>query len=83
MRRDRPVIDDAAAARRLRLHDLDRFLRAQERSGEVGRHHAEPGLVGQFLQRHGRRAAAGIVENPLLFLVHELARNLLVQLIVV
>ena len=63
MGRDRAVVDDAPAARLLVLHDLHGFLGAQERAGEVGRHHAEPGLVGQLLQRHRRRAAAGIVEH--------------------
>jgi len=37
MRRDRAVVDDAAAARLLVLHDLDGFLRTQEHAGEIGR----------------------------------------------
>ena len=63
VRRDRAVVDDAAAARVLRLHDLDRFLRAQEHAGEVGIDDLLPGLVGQVLERHRRRADAGIVEQ--------------------
>jgi hypothetical protein len=47
----------------LALHDLHRFLGAQEGASEVGRHDAEPGLVGQLLERHGRGAATGIVEH--------------------
>ena len=36
VRRDRAVVDDAAAARRLRLHQLERFLRAEKHAGQVG-----------------------------------------------
>jgi hypothetical protein len=32
VRRDRPIVDDASSARRLRLHDADRLLRAEERA---------------------------------------------------
>src|ERR1700712_3193897 len=42
--RDRPVVDDAAAARRLRLHRAERALGAQEHAGEVDVHHGAPGV---------------------------------------
>ena len=47
----------------LRLHDLDGFLRAQEHAGQVGGDHVLPGLERQVLERHRRRADAGIVEQ--------------------
>ena len=43
VRGDRAVVDDAAAARVLRLHDLDGFLGAQEHAGEIGGDHVLPG----------------------------------------
>ena len=36
VRRDRAVVDDAAAARALRLHQPDRALRAEKRAGQIG-----------------------------------------------
>ena len=63
MCRNRPVVDDASAPRLLRLHDLDRLLRAQKTAGEVDGDHVVPLLVGQVFHRDGRRAGAGIVEQ--------------------
>ncbi len=63
MRGDGTVIDDASAARLLRLHDLDGFLRAQETAREVDGHHAVPLLIGQVFHRDGGRSGAGVVEQ--------------------
>ncbi len=63
MRRDRAVVDDAAAARRLVLHDAEGMLGAQERRGEVGVHHGLPLGDADVLERHRRCADAGIVEH--------------------
>ena len=63
MRGDRAVVDDAAAARLLVLHDAEGVLRAQERAGEVGVHHRLPLRQRQILEIDGRRAHAGIVEE--------------------
>jgi hypothetical protein len=38
-------------------------LGAQEHAGQIRRHHVLPGLERQVLERHGRRADAGIVEQ--------------------
>ena len=51
MRRDRAVVDDAAAARGLGLHDPERLLRAEERAGEVDVDDGLPLLEGQILDR--------------------------------
>ena len=61
--RDRAVVDDAPAPRVLRLHQPERLLRAEERAGEVRRRRPLPLLEGQVLERHGRRARAGVVEE--------------------
>ena len=63
VRRDRAVVDDATALRRLRLHDLDRLLRAQERAGQDGIDHRLPLLVAQLLHRYSRSTEACIVEQ--------------------
>ncbi len=63
MRRDRAIVDDAAAARRLVLHDPERVLGAQKRSGQVGVHHGLPLLEAEILKIHRRCAHAGIVEE--------------------
>ena len=63
MRRDRAVVDDAAAARGLVLHDAEGVLGAQERRGEIGVHHRLPLREAEILERHRRRAHAGIVEE--------------------
>ena len=63
VRGDRAVVDDAAAARFLRLHDLDRFLRAQKHAGEIGVDNLLPRLAGQILERHRGSADARIVEK--------------------
>ena len=63
VRGDRAIVDDAPAARRLRFHDPECRLGAEERTGEVGVHHRLPLRQRQVLHRHGRRAGAGIVEQ--------------------
>jgi hypothetical protein len=63
MRRDRAVVDDAAAARGLVLHDPERVLGAQERRGEIGVHHGLPLRQAEILEIDRRRAHAGIVEQ--------------------
>ena len=60
---DRAVVDDAAAARFLRLHHAHRLLGAQEGAGEIDTHDRLPLREGQILDRHGGRAHAGIVEQ--------------------
>lgn len=62
MRRDRAVVDDAAAHRLLVLHDLEGFLGAQERAGQDRADHRLPALERQFLDRR-RSAKPGIVEQ--------------------
>ena len=63
VRRDRAVVDDPAAARRLLLHQPERLLRAEERAGQVRVDHGPPVLEVELLERHGRRADAGVVEQ--------------------
>src|SRR5579872_2906452 len=60
---DRAVIDDPPASRRLALHELDRFLSAEERAGEIDIHHLLPGIEGELFERHRRCADPGIVEE--------------------
>ena len=62
-RRDRAVVDDPPAAWFLRLHDLQRLLRAEKGAGEVGGDDLVPVLERQFLHRNRRSAAAGIVHQ--------------------
>ena len=52
--RDRPVVDDAPAARILALHDPERFLSAEEHPGQVHTHDLAPLLVGEVLEGHRR-----------------------------
>ena len=63
MRRDRAVVDDPAAARRLVAHHAERGVGAQEHRVEIDRDHAPPHLVGEVAEIRGGRAAAGIVEQ--------------------
>src|SRR5262249_28423835 len=63
VRRYRPVVDDAATPRLLLLHDLERFLRAQERARQIHVHDRLPLLVGKVLQEHAGRAAPCVVEQ--------------------
>ena len=63
MGRDRAVVDDAAAARRLVLHDPEGVLRADEERREVRGDDLPEGLRRQLLDRHARSAAPGIVEE--------------------
>ena len=63
VRRDRAVVDDPAAARALVLHDAEGVLGAQERRGQIGRHHRLPLRKAEILEIHRRRAHAGIVEQ--------------------
>jgi hypothetical protein len=63
VRRDRAVVDDPAAARRLRLHQHERLLRAQEDGGQVDVDDGLPLLHRELLERDRRRAGAGVVEE--------------------
>ena len=63
MSRHRTVVDDAPAARRLRLHHPEGRLGAEERPVQVGVHHGAPLCGRERFQRHGRCADAGIVEQ--------------------
>ena len=65
MRRDRAVVDDAAAPRLLALHDLDRFLRAQEGTGEIRVDHGFPLFDGEVLERHRWGAGSRVVEEQI------------------
>src|SRR3546814_19033901 len=62
MRRDRAVVDDPAAARRLVLHDPEGLLGTEADAGEVGVDHRSPLFVRQLLQGNRWRAAACLVE---------------------
>ncbi len=63
VRGNRAIIDDAPAARRLGLHDLDGFLRAQKCAGEIDAHHSVPLLVAEIFHGYGGRAHARVVEE--------------------
>jgi hypothetical protein len=65
MRRDRAVIDDAAATRILQLHDLDGFARAKEWSGRIDINNALPFLERHVFKGHALRKGAGIVEQEI------------------
>jgi hypothetical protein len=62
-RRNRAVVDDAPAPRRLRLHGAEGRLDAIEHPAQVGVDHLPPVLDGQVLQRHARRKHARVVEQ--------------------
>ena len=60
---DRAVVDDAAAARVCSFIIRKASLRAEEHAGQVHVHDLLPLLVREVLERHRRRAAAGVVEE--------------------
>ena len=62
-RRDRAVVDDAAALRVLRLEHAEGVLGAEERGGEVDVDDGLPLLEGDVLHRDARAPSAGIVEE--------------------
>ena len=59
----RPVVDDPTPHRRLFLHHLERFLRAQERPSKVCINYRLPLIVGQVFQRAPGGPYPGIVEQ--------------------
>ena len=61
--RDRAVVDDAAAARVLVLHDLDGLLRAEEGAVQVGADDRQPLFGRSGLRAEAWRAATGVVEQ--------------------
>ncbi len=61
--RDGTVVDDAPAARILRLHQFDGFLGAKECAGKVDGHHLHPLRVRQLLHRNGGCVRARIIEQ--------------------
>jgi hypothetical protein len=63
VRRNGSVINDAPAARLLRLHEADGVLRAQERAGEIDGHHRAPLFEGKILHRNSRSAHTRVVEQ--------------------
>ena len=63
VRRDRSVVDDAAAARLLGLHQPERLLRAQERAGQVHVDDGLPLLDRQVLERDAGRASIPALLN--------------------
>jgi hypothetical protein len=63
VRGERAVVDDAAAAGPLRLHQAERLLRAQERPRQVHVDDGPPLLDRQFLERHAARRGARVVEE--------------------
>src|SRR2546423_1573534 len=60
---NRTVVDDAAAARFLVLHELERRLGAEEDAGEVHVHDGGPLLETQFLDGDAGRVQARVVEE--------------------
>src|SRR5947207_1917923 len=65
VRRDGAVIDDPPAAWLLGLHELEGFLRAEERAGQVDVDDRFPLLVAQILERHGRGSGPRVVEQQI------------------
>ena len=66
LRRNRAVVDDAPAARiGLRLHQPYRFLRAEERPGQIDADHRLPFVETQFFQRRGTGGGPGVVEQQI------------------
>ncbi|MEN9668489.1 MAG: hypothetical protein RLZZ386_396 [Planctomycetota bacterium] len=63
VRRDRAVVDDAAAARALLFHHAIGGLRAEKHAGQIDVDHRLPFLVGQFFKQNPRRIGAGVVEQ--------------------
>ena len=63
LRGDRAVVDDAAAARALALHQRHRLPRAQKGAGEVGVDHHAPLIDVQLVGRHCSGVCAGVVEQ--------------------
>ena len=62
-RRDRAVVDDATASRHLPLHQPERLLGAEERSGEVGVDDRLPLVDVELFERDGGGADARVVEE--------------------
>ena len=60
---DRAIVDDAPAARLLRLHHPDRLLGAEKGAGEIDADNGLPLFKAQLLDRNGGGAHAGIVEQ--------------------
>ena len=65
VRRNRPIVDDAAAARLLIFHQPERVLRAQKRAGQVDVDHVLPLIDGEIFERDGRRESPGVVEQEI------------------
>jgi hypothetical protein len=63
--RDRPVVDDAAAAGLLVAHDPEGLAGAEEGAGEVDRDHGLPLGQGDLVRVAGRGEAAGVVEEEI------------------
>ena len=63
VRRERAIVDDAAAARLLRLHQAEGVLGAQEDAGQVHVHDRAPLLDAEGVDRKPRRRHPGIVEE--------------------
>jgi len=63
VRGQRSVVDDAAAARVLALHDAERLLRAEEHPGQVHGDHLLPLLVCPILQRGPGTGGTRVVEE--------------------
>jgi hypothetical protein len=61
--RDRPVVDDAAAAGPLAAHDPEGLAGAEEGAGEVHGDHGLPLGQGDLVRVAGRGPGAGVVEQ--------------------
>ena len=60
---DRSIVDDAATARLLRLHDAKGGRHTVEHARQVHVDDGAPVCQVELIHRHGRRADAGIVEQ--------------------
>ena len=59
------VVDYPSTARLLVLHDLDRLLCAEKRSGEIGAHDRRPLIEGHILQRNRWSSETRVVEQKI------------------
>src|SRR6202050_5766025 len=63
MRRNRAVVDDPAALRRLSFHQPKRFLVAEKRAAQVSLNHPLPLLVRDILKLGGGNTGSGVIEQ--------------------
>ena len=63
VRRDRAVVDDAAAARALLFHHAIGGLRAEKHASQIDVDHRLPFFVGEIFEQNARGIGAGVVEQ--------------------